>query len=90
MKTIVVSDGASAAWMLARREWTRFFRQRNRVTAAILQPAVVLVALWNGTARFVCWSWRIGFFAILLAGDGGTDRVVHGDLCHDFGDRGSS
>ena len=32
------SEGVSAAWMLARREWMRFFRQRNRVTAAILQP----------------------------------------------------
>jgi ABC-2 type transport system permease protein len=32
------TNGLSAAWMLARREWTRFFRQRNRVTAAILQP----------------------------------------------------
>ncbi len=31
-------NGWGAAWMLAKREWIRFFRQRNRVTAAIVQP----------------------------------------------------
>jgi ABC-2 type transport system permease protein len=38
----------SAAWMLARREWTRFFRQRNRVTAAILQPLLFWLLFGTG------------------------------------------
>ena len=29
--------GMAAAWMLTKREWVRFFRQRNRVTAAVAQ-----------------------------------------------------
>ncbi len=40
--------GFSAAWMLARREWTRFFRQRNRVTAAILQPLLFWLLFGTG------------------------------------------
>ena len=34
--------------MLARREWTRFFRQRNRVTAAILQPLLFWLLFGTG------------------------------------------
>jgi len=37
-----------AGWMLARREWTRFFRQRNRVTAAILQPLLFWLLFGTG------------------------------------------
>lgn len=43
-----VADGVGAAWMLARREWTRFFRQRNRVTAAILQPLLFWLLFGTG------------------------------------------
>jgi len=34
--------------MLAFREWTRFFRQRNRVTAAILQPLLFWLLFGTG------------------------------------------
>jgi len=34
--------------MLARREWTRFFRQRNRVTAAVLQPLLFWLLFGTG------------------------------------------
>ncbi|WP_372724976.1 ABC transporter permease [Novipirellula sp.] len=40
--------GMSAAWMLARREWTRFFRQRNRVSAAIVQPLLFWMLFGTG------------------------------------------
>ena len=41
-------DRFAAAWMLARREWVRFFRQRNRVTAAILQPLLFWILFGTG------------------------------------------
>ncbi len=40
--------GASAAWMLAKREWVRFFRQRNRVFSALVQPLVFWLLFGNG------------------------------------------
>ena len=43
-----LGDGLGAAWMLARREWVRFFRQRNRVTAAILQPLLFWLLFGTG------------------------------------------
>ncbi len=43
-----VASGWGAAWMLARREWTRFFRQRNRVTAAVLQPLLFWLLFGTG------------------------------------------
>ncbi len=43
-----VRAGMSAAWMLARREWTRFFRQRNRVSAAIVQPLLFWMLFGTG------------------------------------------
>jgi ABC-2 type transport system permease protein len=42
------ADGARAAWMLAKREWIRFFRQRNRVTAAIAQPLLFWLLFGTG------------------------------------------
>lgn len=44
----VVPRGVAAAWMLARREWTRFFRQRNRVSAAIVQPLLFWALFGTG------------------------------------------
>lgn len=41
-------DRFAAAWMLARREWTRFFRQRNRVTAAVVQPLLFWLLFGTG------------------------------------------
>lgn len=48
MNPISLSSRFRAAWMLARREWTRFFRQRNRVTAAVLQPLLFWVLFGTG------------------------------------------
>ena len=42
------SAGLGAARMLAAREWTRFFRQRNRVSAAILQPLLFWLLFGTG------------------------------------------
>ena len=42
------ASGVAAAWMLAKREWVRFFRQRNRVSAAILQPLLFWLLFGTG------------------------------------------
>lgn len=42
------SPGLSAAWTLAQREWTRFFRQRNRVIGALVQPIIFWVLFGAG------------------------------------------
>ena len=68
MKTIVVSDGASAAWMLARREWTRFFRQRNRVTAAILQPLLFWLLFGTGLRGSFVGAGELDFLQFFLPG----------------------
>ena len=41
-------SGFAAAWMLARREWTRFFRQRNRVISAVVQPLLFWLLFGTG------------------------------------------
>ncbi|WP_153555845.1 ABC transporter permease [Roseimaritima sediminicola] len=41
-------SGWAAAWMLARREWVRFFRQKNRVVAAIVQPLLFWLLFGTG------------------------------------------
>jgi ABC-2 type transport system permease protein len=38
----------AAAWMLARREWIRFFRQRNRVVSAVVQPLLFWLLFGTG------------------------------------------
>lgn len=48
MNPISLPSRLRAAWMLARREWTRFFRQRNRVTAAVLQPLLFWMLFGTG------------------------------------------
>ncbi|SMP56408.1 ABC-2 type transport system permease protein [Neorhodopirellula lusitana] len=48
MNPISLSSRFHAAWMLAKREWTRFFRQRNRVTAAVLQPLLFWLLFGTG------------------------------------------
>jgi ABC-2 type transport system permease protein len=40
--------GIGAAWMLARREWIRFFRQRNRVISAVVQPLLFWLLFGTG------------------------------------------
>lgn len=41
-------SGLAAAWMLARREWIRFFRQRNRVIGAVAQPLLFWLLFGTG------------------------------------------
>lgn len=60
--------GWSAAWMLARREWTRFFRQRNRVTAAILQPLLFWVLFGTGLKGSFTGAGPLNFMEFFLPG----------------------
>jgi len=41
-------SGLGAAWMLAKREWVRFFRQRNRVISAVVQPLLFWLLFGTG------------------------------------------
>lgn len=41
-------SGMAAAWMLAKREWIRFFRQRNRVISAVVQPLLFWLLFGTG------------------------------------------
>ncbi len=41
-------SGTAAAWMLAKREWIRFFRQRNRVISAVVQPLLFWLLFGTG------------------------------------------
>lgn len=63
-------SGVSAAWMLARREWKRFFRQKNRVVSAVVQP--LLFWLMFGAGMRGSFSWTVGgeegFFEYFLPG----------------------
>jgi len=42
------ASGLAAAWMLAKREWIRFFRQRNRVMSAVVQPLLFWLLFGTG------------------------------------------
>ena len=57
-----------AAWMLARREWTRFFRQRNRVTAAILQPLLFWLLFGTGLRGSFVGAGQQDFMQFFLPG----------------------
>ncbi|TWU57344.1 ABC-2 type transporter [Rubripirellula reticaptiva] len=63
-----MADGAGAAWMLARREWVRFFRQRNRVTAAILQPLLFWLLFGTGLKGAFSGSGELDFMQFFLPG----------------------
>ena len=76
--------------MLAKREWVRFFRQRNRVTAAILQPLLFWLLFGTGFKGSFEGAGELDFMQFFLAGHGCLDRAFHGDLFHDFRDRRSS
>ncbi len=54
--------------MLARREWTRFFRQRNRVTAAILQPLLFWLLFGTGLKGSFSGSGELDFLQFFLPG----------------------
>lgn len=67
-QTPTVADGFAAAWMLARREWVRFFRQRNRVTAAILQPLLFWLLFGTGLKGSFTGAGGQGFLEFFLPG----------------------
>ncbi|WP_390622308.1 ABC transporter permease [Novipirellula aureliae] len=54
--------------MLARREWTRFFRQRNRVTAAILQPLLFWLLFGTGLRGSFTGAGDQSFIEFFLPG----------------------
>ncbi|WP_417746184.1 ABC transporter permease [Rosistilla oblonga] len=63
-------SGIAAAWMLARREWTRFFRQKNRVVSAVVQPLLFWLMFGAGMRGSFSWttSGQEGFFEYFLPG----------------------
>lgn len=60
--------GLGAAWMLAKREWVRFFRQRNRVTAAIVQPLLFWVLFGTGLRGAFESAGELSFLQFFLPG----------------------
>jgi ABC-2 type transport system permease protein len=65
---VSVADTWGAAWMLARREWIRFFRQRNRVTAAILQPLLFWLLFGTGMKGSFQAAGGLDFMQYFLPG----------------------
>lgn len=62
------SVGMAAAWMLAKREWVRFFRQRNRVTAAIAQPLLFWLLFGTGLSGAFQSAGELNFLQFFLPG----------------------
>ncbi len=62
------ADRFAAAWMLAKREWIRFFRQRNRVTAAVLQPLLFWLLFGTGLRGSFTGSGDQDFMQFFLPG----------------------
>ncbi|HBV65871.1 MAG TPA: ABC transporter [Rhodopirellula sp.] len=58
----------AAAWMLAKREWIRFFRQRNRVTAAIAQPLLFWLLFGTGLSGAFQSAGELNFLQFFLPG----------------------
>ncbi|MCP4943891.1 MAG: ABC transporter permease [Planctomycetaceae bacterium] len=58
----------AAAWMLAKREWIRFFRQRNRVTAAIAQPLLFWLLFGTGLSEAFQSAGELNFLQFFLPG----------------------
>lgn len=54
--------------MLAKREWVRFFRQRNRVTAAIVQPLLFWVLFGAGLRGAFESAGELSFLQFFLPG----------------------
>lgn len=63
-----VASGSAAAWMLAKREWLRFFRQRNRVTAAIVQPLLFWLLFGLGLRGSFTFAGEQDFLEFFLPG----------------------
>ena len=66
--SLSAGDGIGAAWMLAKREWIRFFRQRNRVTAAILQPLLFWLLFGTGLSGSFQSAGELDFMQFFLPG----------------------
>ncbi len=62
------ADGIAAAWMLARREWTRFFRQRNRVISAVVQPLLFWLLFGTGLRGSFTGAGEQTFLEFFLPG----------------------
>ncbi len=60
--------GMSAAWMLCKREWVRFFRQRNRVVSALVQPLVFWLLFGNGLSGSFTSAGGQNFLEFFLPG----------------------
>lgn len=54
--------------MLAKREWIRFFRQRNRVTAAIAQPLLFWLLFGTGLKGSFSGAGELDFMQFFLPG----------------------
>ncbi|WP_235935111.1 ABC transporter permease [Candidatus Laterigemmans baculatus] len=61
-------SGFAAAWMLARREWVRFFRQKNRVVSAVIQPLLFWVLFGTGLRGSFEGAGEQGFLEYFLPG----------------------
>lgn len=61
-------SGMAAAWMLAKREWLRFFRQRNRVVSAVIQPLVFWLLFGAGLQGSFVGAGEQNFFEHFLPG----------------------
>jgi len=60
--------GLAAAWMLAKREWVRFFRQRNRVVSAVVQPLLFWVLFGTGLRGSFVGAGEQNFLEFFLPG----------------------
>lgn len=61
-------SGWGAAWMLAKREWIRFFRQKNRVVSAIVQPLLFWLLFGTGLRGSFQGAGEQGFLEYFLPG----------------------
>lgn len=67
-RPLTAAAALGAAWMLAWREWVRFFRQRNRVTAAILQPLLFWLLFGTGLHGSFQAAGELSFLEYFLPG----------------------
>lgn len=63
-----VPSGLGAAWMLAKREWVRFFRQRNRVMSAVVQPLLFWLLFGTGLQGSFVGAGNQNFMEYFLPG----------------------
>jgi ABC-2 type transport system permease protein len=61
-------SGTAAACMLAKREWVRFFRQRNRVISAVVQPLLFWLLFGTGLQGSFVGAGQQNFMEYFLPG----------------------